>query len=172
MCAYMRDDSDWRCANITNSTSTSLLCSTYDYNGCLGGFPLTGYEYVAEAGGLTTEALYPYNVMTSYCDKTKNNYAVTVTMSYKVEGEQAMINQVLAGRTLSVSVDANQWGPYKSGVFSGCSVNYKVNHAVNIVGVNVPGGYWIVRNSWGSWWGDNGYIKISIVRLSRCMLLG
>ena len=110
--------------------------------------------------------------MTSYCDRTKTNYAVTVTMSYKVEGEQAMINQVLAGRTLSVAVDANQWGPYKSGVFSGCSVNYQVNHAVNIVGVNVPGGYWIVRNSWGSWWGDNGYIKISLVRLSRCMSFG
>ena len=110
--------------------------------------------------------------MTSYCDRTKTNYAVTVTMSYKVEGEQAMINQVLAGRTLSVAVDAHQWGPYKSGVFSGCSVNYRANHAVNIVGVNVEEGYWIVRNSWGSWWGDNGYIKISLVRLCRCMSFG
>ena len=124
---------------------------------------------MAKAGGLTTEELYPYDVMTSTCDKSKNNFAVTVTMAYKVDGEQAMINQVLAGRTLSVAVDANQWGPYKSGTFSGCSVNYQVNHAVNIVGVNVPAGYWIVRNSWGSWWGDNGYIKIALVRPSRRM---
>jgi Papain family cysteine protease len=106
---------------------------------------------VAKAGGLTTEALYPYDVMTSYCDKSKNNFAVTVTMAYKVDGEQAVINQVLAGRTLSVAVDAHQWGPYKSGIFSGCSVNCRANHAVNIVGVNVEEGYWIVRNSWGSW---------------------
>jgi C1A family cysteine protease len=149
-----------------------LLYSTYDYDGCLGGFPLTGYGYVAKAGGLTTEALYPYDVMTSYCDKSKNNFAVTVTMAYKVDGEQAMINQVLAGRTLSVAVDANQWGPYKSGIFSGCSVDYQVNHAVNIVGVNVPEGYWIVRNSWGSWWGDKGYMKVKMVRgHSRCIQL-
>ena len=148
-----------------------LLYSTYNYDGCLGGFPLTGYGYVARIGGLTTEALYPYDVMTSFCDASKTNYAVTVTMSYRVEGEQNMINQVLAGRTLSVAVDSNQWGPYKSGIFSGCSVNYQVNHAVNIVGVNVLEGYWIIRNSWGSWWGDNGYMKLALVRgCSRCVL--
>ena len=141
-----------------------LLCSTYTYDGCLGGFPQTGYGYVAKAGGVTTEDQYPYDVMTSYCDTSKNNYVVTVTNSYRVVGEQAMINQVLAGRTLSVAVDAHQWGPYQSGIFSGCSVNYNVNHAVNIVGVNVPGRYWIIRNSWGSWWGDNGYMKLAMVR--------
>ena len=147
-----------------------FLYSTYNFDGCLGGFPLTGYGYVARVGGLTTEALYPYDVMTSYCDTSRNNYAVTVTMSYRVEGEQAMINQVLAGKTLSVAVDSNQWGPYKSGIFSGCSVNLNVNHAVNIVGVDVPGGYWIIRNSWGSWWGDNGYMKLALVRgCNRCV---
>ena len=119
---------------------------------------------MAKTGGITTEALYPYDTTTSYCDRSKNDYAVTVTMSYRVEGEQAMINQVLAGRTLSVSVDANQYGPYKSGIFSGCGVNYNVNHAMNIVGVNVEEGYWILRNSWGTWWGDNGYMKLALVR--------
>ena len=119
---------------------------------------------MAKTGGITTEALYPYDVTTSVCDTSKNNYAVTVTMSYRVEGEQAMINQVLAGRTLAVSVDANQLGSYKSGIYRGCGVNYNVNHAMNIVGVNVEEGYWIVRNSWGTWWGDNGYMKLGMVR--------
>lgn len=144
--------------------SHHCLRSTYDYDGCLGGFPLTGFGYVAKAGGITTEALYPYDPSTPTCDKTKNNYAVTVTMAYKVDGEQAMIDLVLAGKTLSVAVDANQWGPYKSGIFSGCSAAYSVNHAVNIVGVNVPERYWIIRNSWGQWWGDNGYMKLAMVR--------
>ena len=141
-----------------------LFHSTYDYDGCYGGFPQTGYEYVAKVGGITTDALYPYDTTTSYCDRSKNNYAVTVTMSYRVEGEQAMINQVLSGKTLSVAVDAHDWGKYQSGIYSGCSANFEVNHAVNIVGVNVPGGYWIIRNSWGQWWGDNGYMKLALVR--------
>ena len=147
-------------------TVASHLClrSTYDYDGCFGGFPQSGCNYVTRAGGITTEALYPYDVDAQTCDTTKNKYAVTVTMAYRVEGEQNMINQVLAGKTLSVAVDANQWGPYRSGIFSGCPVDYSVNHAVNIVGVNVVGGYWIIRNSWGSWWGDNGYMKLALVR--------
>jgi Papain family cysteine protease len=142
--------------------------STYTYDGCNGGFPTTAYDYVAVAGGLTTEALYPYDISTSLCDLTKNKYAVTVVMSYRVIGEQAMIDQVLAGRTLSVAVDASDWGQYRSGIFAGCPANYNVNHAVNIVGVNVPEGYWIVRNSWGTWWGDQGYIKLAMVRIFRC----
>ena len=148
-------------------TVTPPFYSTYNYDGCFGGFTRTGYDYVARAGGITTEALYPYDVTTSYCDTSKNNYAVTVTNSYRVDGEAAMINQVLSGRTLSISLDASNMGSYKSGIFSGCDVNYNVNHAMNIVGVNVEEGYWILRNSWGTWWGDNGYMKLALVRSTQ-----
>ena len=85
-------------------------------------------------------------------------------MSYRVDGEAAMINQVLSGRTLSVSLDANNMGSYESGIYRGCGVNYNVNHAMNIIGVNVEEGYWVLRNSWGTWWGDNGYMKLAMVR--------
>jgi cathepsin L len=144
--------------------------STYAYDGCYGGFTQTGYEYVAKAGGITYEDFYPYYIPTTVCDTSKNDYAVTVTMSYRVDGEAAMVQQVLAGRTLSVSLDANNMGNYRSGIYRGCSVDYNVNHAVNIIGVNVTGGYWIIRNSWGTWWGDNGYMKIAMVRnIVACM---
>ena len=74
-----------------------------------------------------------------------------------------MIQYVLGGGTLSVVVDSTDWGAYTSGIFSSCGSVLRINHAVNIVGVNVPGGYWIIRNSWGTWWGDKGYMKLALV---------
>merc|ERR1719510_2565483 len=53
------------------------------------------------------------------------------------------------------------FGNYASGVFNGCSTS-SINHAVVVVGYGTEGGnpYWLVKNSWGSNWGDKGYIKM------------
>ena len=154
-------------SRMSLTLTTTMLASpysTYNYDGCFGGWPEEGYNYVARAGGITTQDKYPYDISTSYCNASKKSYAVTVKNSYAVWGEQAMINQVLAGKTLSVAIDATQFGSYQSGIFRGCSVNPTINHAVNIVGVNVLLGYWIIRNSWGVGWGDSGYMKLALVR--------
>ena len=53
---------------------------------------------------------------------------------------------------------------YKSGVFNGCSTNAQTNHAVVVVGYGTHdhfGDYWLVKNSWGTYWGENGYIKMA-----------
>ena len=89
---------------------------------------------------------------------------------YRISGaedairEQNMINYVLAGGTLAIVVDASGWSSYKSGIYSGCGLEYEINHGVNIVGVNVTGGYWIIRNTWGVRWGERGYMKLALVR--------
>jgi len=61
---------------------------------------------------------------------------------------------------VSVSVSAN-WGRYSGGVFSGgCSADScTVNHAVLAVGYDTD--YWLIRNSWGSRWGEEGYIRLT-----------
>eukprot|EP00420_Gonyaulax_spinifera_P036775 CAMPEP_0197884472 /NCGR_PEP_ID=MMETSP1439-20131203/10911_1 /TAXON_ID=66791 /ORGANISM="Gonyaulax spinifera, Strain CCMP409" /LENGTH=147 /DNA_ID=CAMNT_0043504205 /DNA_START=29 /DNA_END=470 /DNA_ORIENTATION=+ len=62
-----------------------------------------------------------------------------------------------------ISVDASPWGEYKSGIFTDCSINATVNHAVLLVGYgrdekyNLD--YWLIRNSWGDW-GEGGYIRL------------
>ena len=138
--------------------------STYTPPTCNGGFYTTAFNYVSDAGGITYESAYPYNITTRRCDITKDDYAVTVKAWNIVQGQQAMINYILGGGTLVVVVDASEISSYQSGIFpvSSCTLGY-ANHAVQIVGVNVAEGYWIIRNSWGDWWGDKGYFKIAMV---------
>jgi cathepsin L len=66
---------------------------------------------------------------------------------------------------VAISVDASSWSSYNGGVYAGCdySSNIDIDHAVVAVGYGTDaklGDYWIVRNSWTSGWGENGYIRI------------
>jgi Papain family cysteine protease len=154
--------------------SFHLFYSTYDRNGCLAGEVLEAFKYVHNNGGITTDAEYPIVPGASYsvyqkCDLKKKNYAVTVDMTYRIKTEYKMMMYVLSGGTLAVDIDAATWLNYKSGVYSDCSTNFTINHAVNIVGVNVTGKYWIVRNSWGTKWGDKGFMKIQLVSTHLCV---
>ena len=115
------------------------------------------------AGGITFDAFYPYSELPSQCDLTKNEYPITVRDWYYIRDESAMINHVLTKGPLAVSLDASRFEFYKSGIYTDCSTPITINHAVQIVGVNVEEGYWIIRNSWGSDWGDNGYMKLALV---------
>ena len=65
---------------------------------------------------------------------------------------------------LSISVAASSWGSYSGGIFNGCDYdsNIQLNHGVQLVGYGSEDGqdYWIVRNSWGTSWGEEGFIRL------------
>lgn len=60
---------------------------------------------------------------------------------------------------VSICVDASNWSLYKSGVFSNCGTT-TLNHAVTAIGYQTDG-TWIVRNSWGTTWGEQGFIRLA-----------
>ena len=67
---------------------------------------------------------------------------------------------------LTISVDASTWGTYESGVYDGCSYEeMDMDHAVTLVGYGTDTDtnldYWLVRNSWGPTWGEEGYIRLA-----------
>jgi cathepsin L len=61
-----------------------------------------------------------------------------------------------------VSVDASKWNFYSTGVFSGCDKDAIINHAVVAEGFGEDSGhkYYLIKNSWGSDWGERGYIRL------------
>jgi cathepsin L len=65
---------------------------------------------------------------------------------------------------LSISVDASTWHSYSSGIFSCDMSSPDIDHVVQLVGYGTEttgDDYWIVRNSWGPSWGENGFIRLA-----------
>ena len=135
--------------------------------GCGGGNTETAYEYVQSVGGLQLDSAYPY---TSYYDETgtckvdSTKFKITVDEYYSVEGESNMQEHVLGTGPLSVCLAASSWSSYTSGIVSSCDKN--VDHCVQVVGVDTDNEYWIVRNSWGTSWGEGGYIYLKTVSIT------
>jgi len=154
------------------STQQFVSCDE-DSGGCNGGDPLQAYEYVMSTGGINLESNYPYTSSSNdagTCDNTKNDYAISVNKYYKISGsdvteiETNMINYVKSTGPLSVCFDATSLASYTSGVMLICGTNgvNDVNHCAQIVGVNTEEGYWKIRNSWGTSWGEDGYFRLQL----------
>jgi len=145
--------------------------------GCNGGDTVTAYQYVEGAGGLTSFSSYPYTSGGGN-DGTCQSFTPEITITgftYATppceggacsnQNETQMQDACAANGPVSVCLVANDaWQVYTGGMFTAsCSSNYRdMNHCVQVVGYSSTQGqpYWIVRNSWNTDWGDNGYIWI------------
>jgi len=63
---------------------------------------------------------------------------------------------------VAVSVAADTWFSYESGIFNGCGKDAVIDHAVVAMGYGEADGhkYWVIQNSWGREWGENGHIRL------------
>merc|ERR1719456_157690 len=77
---------------------------------------------------------------------------------------QDMLVGAVEGRVVSIAVEADRsaWQFYESGVLNSQNCGTSLDHGVAVVGVNTEGGYYIVRNSWGTSWGEQGYIRLAL----------
>jgi C1A family cysteine protease len=151
---------------VLNSLSEQQLvdCShAYGNLGCSGGLMDNAFKY-AEANGLCSEAAYPYHAVGGTCKSTScSAQPYTHLAGYKdIKGENALGTSTDI-EPVSVAIEADQSGfqMYKSGIFSGtCGKN--LDHGVLNVGYGTSSGtdYWKVKNSWGTSWGEAGYIRM------------
>jgi len=134
-------------------------CDTTSY-GCNGGWTENAYNYVKKAGGIEQNADYPYtsyNGVTGTCSAVASKEVIAVNGYTTINGESNMATYVQTTGPLSVCVDANSWNSYTGGIMSTCGKS--VDHCVQAVGVDTSS-YWKVRNSWGTSWGESGYIRL------------
>jgi len=139
--------------------------------GCAGGTPEIAFAQINVTGGLASEWTYPYtshggaNEKCFYDALTPPIANVSSFVKLPTNDYIAVIAALANTGPLVISVDANGWQHYESGVFSGCNqTNPDLDHSVQLVGYGTDdtyGGYWLVRNSWTPLWGDDGYIKIN-----------
>jgi len=167
-------ESQWILAGHGNNKTVDLApqqivdCDQSDA-GCNGGDPPTAYEYLMSTGGLESESAYPYTAEDGTC--RFNKAAVSAKISnwkYATSGddETTLQNNLASWGPLSVCVDAASWQDYAGGIMGGwqCAWINILDHCVELVGYDTTAStpYWIVRNSWGTDWGENGYIRLEM----------
>lgn len=129
--------------------------------GCNGGQMTEAFRYI-QSNPLTTLANYPYtsgeSKQAGTCNKSAASLGTYGITGYKAVGNSASdLQNAIAQQPISVAVDATNWSQYKSGIFSDCGT--QLNHGVLAVGY-VATQYWTVKNSWGTSWGENGFIQV------------
>lgn len=153
---------------LTSCSPNELQCG--GTGGCAGSIASLAFTY-AQLFGSALEADYPYlsgtTGQTLECVSPPPLPAATLR-GYEVlprNDYAAVMDHVANVGPLTISVDAGPWGAYAGGVFDGCSYDESIiiNHLVQLVGYGTTESgedYWLARNSWGTGWGEEGFMKL------------
>jgi len=149
---------------VSLSEQQLVDCSTANA-GCDGGLMDYAFEFIISNKGITDEASYPYKAVDGTCKKGKP-VAATLTGYKDVKANNnAAFRAAIAVGPLSVAIEADQdaFQFYSKGVFTG-SCGKALDHGVLVVGYGTDssaGAYYIVKNSWGTTWGEAGYMRMT-----------
>ena len=149
---------------VSLSEQNLIDCSdSYGNMGCNGGQMDQAFKYVRDNHGIDTEASYRYKGMAFIC--LFNQGIVGATDKGFVDlpkgDEDALAKAVASVGPISVAIDASHHSfmHYSHGIYEEPACNVKnVDHAVLVVGYTPD--YWIIKNSWGTKWGEEGYMKM------------
>ena len=153
---------------LYNLSQQELIdCSTsYGNRGCNGGSMDMAFQYIID-NGLCTNLSYHYVGQDQECQKDNCSSVVTVSNYTDIlQNNETELKKVVVQQPVSVAIQANKrsFQMYQSGIYSDLECGTELDHGVLIVGygysLEQDMKYWIIKNSWGVNWGENGYIRI------------
>ena len=132
--------------------------------GCNGGWMDWAFQYLINVGGQELSSDYPYTARDGACKFDKSKAAARIRSFVDVpQNDCATLLKAITQQPVSVAIAANAIMFYSSGVFASTTCGTSLNHGVAAVGYGTDAGqnFYLVRNSWGTSWGEAGYIRMS-----------
>lgn len=161
---------------VSLSEQNLVDCSQKQGNqGCNGGLMDDAFTYIKANNGIDTEASYPYTARDGTCQFKAANVGATCTgFTDIIKGNETDLQDAVANvGPVSIAIDAAlpTFQSYRSGVYDPklCS-STQLDHGVLAVGYGTLAGkdYWLVKNSWGATWGEQGYIMMARNANNKC----
>merc|ERR1712048_716669 len=165
--------------NLVSMSEQQFVDCSKQNSGCNGGLMDTAFSW-AKSKNVATESSYAYTARDGTC---KSSFTTGIpkggVTGYKSVGSLfskatvAKLESAIDLNLVSIAIEADQasFQHYTGGILaSGCGTN--LDHGVLAVGYNTAEGYWIVKNSWGTTWGESGYIRLGISSSSRHGICG
>ncbi|KAJ8015439.1 hypothetical protein DPEC_G00026130 [Dallia pectoralis] len=150
------------------SVQQVIDCS-YQNQGCNGGVTTRALGWLNQTKvQLMRESEYPYMAQAGICHffpPSQDGVSIKNFAAYNFSGrEKAMMDRLVDWGPLAVAVDALSWQDYLGGIIQHHCSYHHANHAVMVIGYDTTGEvpYWIVQNSWGTSWGNEGYAYIKM----------
>uniref|UniRef100_A0A2C9JEC6 Uncharacterized protein n=1 Tax=Biomphalaria glabrata TaxID=6526 RepID=A0A2C9JEC6_BIOGL len=161
---------------VSLSEQNLVDCSRkWGNQGCDGGLMTQSFQYIKDNSGIDSEESYPYIGVNQECAFKKENVAASDSGYVEIQSgnEQALQQAVVEIGPISAAMVANHdsFLNYKGGIYQEPLCNDgTLDHAILIVGYGTENGqdFWLVKNSWGTSWGEKGYFRIVRNKDNHC----
>lgn len=135
--------------------------------GCQGSTPELAFDFMQHVG-VPLEANLPYSPLSGgkcSIEPYPSDWVRVSISGWRAlprNQAQSLMRTLVEDGPVVVTADAHDWHPYRSGVFDGCPRDATPNHSLLARGYGAEGSrkYWLLQNSWGTKWGEEGAIRL------------